>query len=388
MLDDLQIRINELARILGLPVSLTTPDLQSIVFSPHTGTVIDAVRSKSLLSRDTDEWVVRWFRHAGVGAVTYPVFVPGLPERQAMSRWVLPVHAGNRILGHICILDPDAQCTEAALADLSEQVAGIGRIMQNAEESARAAGINLRRLLVGSDNDKAAAARALFEREGRAADSWVIAVTASPTPAGQRRDEPSSHELHRPVSPRAGAEIVECRFEDHHAFLLEADDQPSIQALSELAPCCPEPIAAAGGPASDPLLLPRSYAQARGALRIASIRHTSPLLTQWQELGPIKVLALQEPEVLADIAHDKISGLMAAESELIDTVAHYLDHGRKPDLVADSLHIHRGTLYYRLRKFEDATGLDLESGTDRLTIQLSVEALRLLTAPKLHHGIT
>ena len=111
-------------------------------------------------------------------------------------------------------------------------------------------------------------------------------------------------------------------------------------------------------------------------------------MTAWNDLGPIKVLALQTPEVLADITHDKINALTPSDAELIDTVAHYLEQGRKPDLVANSLHIHRGTLYYRLRKFEDATGLNLESGSDRLTIQLSLEALKLLNAPKWQHALS
>jgi DNA-binding PucR family transcriptional regulator len=97
------------------------------------------------------------------------------------------------------------------------------------------------------------------------------------------------------------------------------------------------------------------------------------------------VLSLQNPDVLADAVDDRITAL-GSEAELLETVEYYLGHGRKPDLVADSLHIHRGTLYYRLRKFEDATGLDLDSGTDRLSIQLSLEALKLLRAPNWHHA--
>jgi hypothetical protein len=79
MIDDLQRRVNEVARQVGLPVSLTTPDLDSIVFSPHSGLIIDAVRSKSLLSRGTEEWVVRWFRQAGVGGSLDATIVPGIP---------------------------------------------------------------------------------------------------------------------------------------------------------------------------------------------------------------------------------------------------------------------------------------------------------------------
>lgn len=389
MLDDLQVRVNDVAQILGLPVSLTTPELQSIVFSPHSGAIIDAVRSKSLLSRDTDEWVVRWFRKAGVGGTTSPVFVPGIPEKEAMSRWVVPVHTGSRIIAYLCILDPDASCTVPALRALSGQIGEIGRIMQAAEESAIAAGAHLRRLLTGADSEKAAAAAELFDRGNRAAQSWVIAVTTMlDHPDHPQAAEDHAAEPMRGATLAAGAGIVTCRLEDHHAFLVEAaDNPPNVQVLADLTPCCPRPLAATGNPVHHPLLLARSYKQARGALHIASVQHTPSRMTTWKELGPIKVLALQTPEDLADITHDKISALTPLEAELVDTVAHYLEQGRKPDLVANSLHIHRGTLYYRLRKFQDSTGLNLESGSDRLTIQLSLEALKLLNAPKWQHAL-
>jgi hypothetical protein len=387
MLDDLQGRVNEFALLVGLPVSLTTPDLKSIVFSPHTGLIIDAVRSQSLLSRDTEEWVVRWFRKAGVGSTTGPVFVAGIPEKQAMSRWVVPVHAGSRIMAFLSILDPEGQCSETALAGLSEQVANIGRIMLASEESARVAGGRLRRALTADDNDRSTAVAELFGQLGRPAASWMIAVGTSIKDENGRPSASWSQVPSPPASFRIGGAVaVECRFENHHAFLLESRHHLDPDGLAALAPCCPHPLIGVGGPVQDPLLLGRSYRQALGALRAASVRKPALQAVAWTELGPIKVLSLQDPDVLEDAVHDKIAALSPAETELLETVDHYLDHGRKPDLVANSLHIHRGTLYYRLRKFEDATGLDLETGRDRLTIQLSLEALKLLRAPTWQHG--
>lgn len=388
MHDDLQTRVNELAQRVGLPVSLTTPELQSIVFSPHSGTIIDAVRSKSLLSRDTDEWVVRWFRKAGVGAASTPVFVPGIPEKQAMSRWVVPVHSGSRIIAYLCILDPTGSCTLSTLTALSEQVAEISRIMQTAEESAKAAGLHLRRLVAGTETERATAVTELFNRENRTAQSWIIAVSTTIDIEGHSPSAiDDAQEPSRGASVAAGAETITCRFEDHHAFLMEADRLPGVQVLADLTPCCSRPLVAIGSPTQNPLLLARSYTQACAALRAASVQPAPRRVTAWKDLEPIKVLSLQSPEDLADITHEKISTLALGEPELVDTVAHYLDQGRKPDLVANTLHIHRGTLYYRLRKFGDATGLNLESGTDRLTIQLSLEALKLLNAPKWRHAL-
>lgn len=386
MIDDLQRRVNEFARRVGLPVSLTTADLDSIVFSPHSGLIIDAVRSTSLLSRGTEEWVVRWFRQAGVGSTLEPVFVPGIPDKEAMSRWVVPVHSGGLILGYLCILDPEAMCDADMLGGFADQTAEIGRIMLDSEESARVARECLRRALTSHGPDQAEAVQQLWDQLGTRVHEWIIAV-------GTTVEGPSGLGLHGPktaANPRGRTRItesptVEYKFDDHHAFLLAGDSDIEPSVLADLAPCCPMMVVGAGGPVQDPLHLPRSYQQALGALRTASASTPIPHSTsRWSELSPIKVLSLQEPDVLADAVPGTIAAL-SSETELLETVEHYLDHGRKPDLVADSLHIHRGTLYYRLRKFEDATGLNLESGKDRLTIQLSLEALKLLRAPKWHH---
>lgn len=383
MFDDLQKRVNEIARQVGLPVSLTTPDLDSIVFSPHSGLIIDAVRSKSLLSRGTEEWVVRWFRKAGVGSSLEPTFVPGIPDKEAMSRWVVPVHSAGLILGYLSILDPDATCESSTLESVAEQASDIGRIMLDSEESARLAKDRLRRALTSPGPDQTAAVKELWDQLGTRVQDWVIAVGTSAQSTSSTGPHETKTAAARPGRARnPGALSIECKFEDHHAFLLAGDADVDPAILADLTPCCPTLVVGAGNPVEDPRHLPRSYQQALGALWTATTNGRGT--TRWSDLAPIKILSLQDPGVLADTVPGPIASL-GPDSELLETVDHYLDHGRKPDLVADSLHIHRGTLYYRLRKFEDATGLDLESGKDRLTIQLSLEALKLLRAPKWHH---
>jgi DNA-binding PucR family transcriptional regulator len=65
------------------------------------------------------------------------------------------------------------------------------------------------------------------------------------------------------------------------------------------------------------------------------------------------------------------------EVVLLDTVEVYLDGGASAARAAERLHIHRGTLYYRLRRFADLTGCDLEDGADRVLVHLALKAARL-----------
>ena len=63
---------------------------------------------------------------------------------------------------------------------------------------------------------------------------------------------------------------------------------------------------------------------------------------------------------------------MAAAAAAAGTAAAYLDHAGNVVRAAAELRIHRQTLYYRLQRIEELTGLDLADGRDRLTLHLAL----------------
>lgn len=77
------------------------------------------------------------------------------------------------------------------------------------------------------------------------------------------------------------------------------------------------------------------------------------------------------PGVLRLRAHDR-----QGRSELIRTLAVYLEYNNDPDTAAERLHIHRNTLYYRINKLQNDFGLDLKSGSQRMHILLTLELLK------------
>jgi DNA-binding PucR family transcriptional regulator len=62
---------------------------------------------------------------------------------------------------------------------------------------------------------------------------------------------------------------------------------------------------------------------------------------------------------------------------LTGTAEAWLDCAGSPQRAAARLCIHRQTLYYRLGRIEELTGLDLADGGDRLLLHLGVRAARL-----------
>ena len=58
--------------------------------------------------------------------------------------------------------------------------------------------------------------------------------------------------------------------------------------------------------------------------------------------------------------------------ELAATAAVYLDCAGNVARAAAELGVHRQTLYYRLGRIEEVTGLDLGKGQDRLALHLAL----------------
>ena len=55
----------------------------------------------------------------------------------------------------------------------------------------------------------------------------------------------------------------------------------------------------------------------------------------------------------------------------------YLTNINNPALCARNLHIHKNTLYYRINKICDMFDLDLNNGSLRMRLQLSLELLQM-----------
>ncbi|MGW1146869.1 helix-turn-helix domain-containing protein, partial [Streptomyces sp. NPDC002454] len=69
--------------------------------------------------------------------------------------------------------------------------------------------------------------------------------------------------------------------------------------------------------------------------------------------------------------------LAPAHRELARTAEVYLDRAGQAGRAAAELGIHRQTLYYRLSRVEQLTGLDLDDGEDRLLLHMALKAARL-----------
>ncbi len=75
--------------------------------------------------------------------------------------------------------------------------------------------------------------------------------------------------------------------------------------------------------------------------------------------------------------------LDAGHHEVVAALASYLEHAGNARAAAAALHLHRATLYHRLRRVERLCGVDLTLGEDRLRIHIALRMLRLAGRLKL-----
>jgi hypothetical protein len=137
-----------------------------------------------------------------------------------------------------------------------------------------------------------------------------------------------------------------------------------------------------GGPSPDVSQIPRSFSEALHALRIraGSIDHYG--VTRFDQLGIYRILdtAGGEPDLVGYV-DEWLGTLQRADdsrgSDLVQTLAHYLDHGGNYDSTSESLTIHRSTLRYRLKSIRQITGFDLADPETRLNLHVATRAWRL-----------
>lgn len=389
MAAEIQRCVDTIGEVLALPVSLTDIDLNSLRFSPHAEDQIDEVRRDSLLLRTTAPWVREWFAEYGVGRSTKPVRVEPHPDRDTMSRVVLPVTHRGLPLGLLSVLDPERRCGENDLARVRALVAELAALMYDEEADRLEVSRLLHELLTGGATARTRAIKGLEQTTGLKQDSECIVVTASGVDGPPKPPEDAEAPSASGRGSTTPAEIVQCQASDHHVFLLRADtfDQEPLDAqlrriVRVARGCCQAPVTGIG----EPVALPEastSYDQARAAMSAAArLDHLTDRVA-FADLGALRLLATRSDVELETAVDPRTRTLLdTRDDELLLTLSTYLDNGCDAAVTAAQVNVHRGTLYYRLRKAEGATGLDLSCGPDRLTLHLGLLAHRFVTSPR------
>lgn len=132
-------------------------------------------------------------------------------------------------------------------------------------------------------------------------------------------------------------------------------------------------VSAKGESTSSPEQIPRAYEQAQRALT-ARRQSTDPYgFIAYADLGVDRILALDgNADEVERLINDWLGDLLTYDdgqgTDLVPTLATYLDHGGKYDETARALSIHRNTLRYRLSRITEISGHDLADVETKLNL--------------------
>ncbi|MBT2438729.1 helix-turn-helix domain-containing protein, partial [Streptomyces sp. ISL-36] len=169
------------------------------------------------------------------------------------------------------------------------------------------------------------------------------------------------------TAPRALAALVRLRSADNLA--------PATAAANRLRDTAgPDAVAGIAEPRRGLPALDAAWHEAAASARAAIAQPALGPLARWAAIGPYRLLtglptAEPDPAVRALLA--------PSHGELARTAEVFLDHAGQAGRTAAALGIHRQTLYYRLSRVEQLTGLDLDAGEDRLLLHMALKAAKL-----------
>ncbi|MFI1838587.1 PucR family transcriptional regulator [Streptomyces olivaceoviridis] len=413
---DYQELVDEISELLGVPATLENRDFELIAFGAYDSedeldpTALDPVRTRSILTRRSTATVRAWFEGFGITRATGPVRIPPSPEAGVYrGRICLPVRHRGVVLGYVWLLDSDPGPTDAQLASALRVAGRIGALLADEAEAGAGLSRELRAVLTaerGWQRDMAVAE--LRTALGPRADGPHTLVCVAPWPSADPDDAPAARTIPHATalctlpwgaSGQSLALLVRLRTTESSTpalaaasrLLKEADGARGAAggaargAGARVAAAVAAGLTAGAGvtgcaagvgePRTGLTELGTVWQEASAAARAALAEPRFGPVAQWARIGAYRLLTALPPEA----AHDRVVGplLSPAHRELARTAEVYLDCAGQAGRTAAELGIHRQTLYYRLSRVEQLTGLDLDDGEDRLLLHMALKRARL-----------
>ncbi|HKA13214.1 MAG TPA: helix-turn-helix domain-containing protein [Candidatus Dormibacteraeota bacterium] len=401
MAGDLQALADSLGRRLERAVAIDDPHMRLLAYNSHYGHV-DPVRTASILHRKAPAAAIAWVNKLGIREATAPLRIAANPSLAMDARICAPIRCQGHLLGYVWLVDTDSPLTDEDLevADAAAQAAGeilhrerlLGELERGREREL------LRDLLSGEPQVSQHAAYELVEAKLLVPVRSVAVIVVRPVNAGRTLDDAALvsiglalDQVRRTVSPRHSLHLVR---PDHSLFLVGAD-APSLRpgGVAGLARQLADAVSAqlaedgkwstlVGVGETHPRLADAvvSYEQARQAARVAEIIASFRPVAMWSQLGIYRMLLRFPIEQLTSSAlHPGLLQLFReADAEtLVRTLERYFDLGCDARRTAADLCLHRASLYYRLHKIEQISGVSLRNGDDRLALHLGLKLARL-----------
>ncbi|GAA2400288.1 helix-turn-helix domain-containing protein [Streptomyces glaucosporus] len=415
MREDYQELIDEVTALLGTPATLENRDFGLIAFGAHGGDgddggedsaiLMDPVRTRSILQRRSTARVRAWFESFGITRAVEPVRIPPDPSAGVLrGRICVPVRHGGALLGYIWLLDDGAlDLADPRLAEVRAAADRIGALLAAEARAGARRGELLHTLITAAPGRRAATAELAGELGAVATGPLTVVAVV---PWGGEDGEGSGERIPAGVPGAvaacavSGAGLPPARAGGGLAVLvrlLSPGGLDPARAAAEQLLRSPHAggrggarqraaVAGIGAPCEGLAGVPGAWRQALSAARAARAEQRLGPVARWDRIGPYRMLAplTASPDGLPDDSSARLPDasvralLEPGRREMARTAEAFLDCAGQAGRTAALLGIHRQTLYYRLARVEQLTGLDLDDGEDRLLLHMALKAARLL----------
>src|SRR4051794_33392410 len=387
--DAIQVTVDRLAERLQRSVVINDASVHLLYASAHYGDE-DPVRIRAVLQREADSKVIGHVLAQGVSTWTTAGVIPPDEGLGLKARVCVPIRWRGDLLGLLMVMDADGSLTTGELAVISRTAQDVAPLIlpELRGEGDPAAGERtlldlvgptplLRRRALGDLAPHTEAERfgpvTVIELAAQGVTDRLVATHADMAlrAALTSRTRPGPRPRWHAVAD--GTAVV----------LLGADartyTEELLRRVHDLAAGRFTCVAGIGGPVAGLELAYESAQQARLARQAAAGILARPVAA-WDELGPYALLLrIPAEQRSARALPDELRRLLAVDPDrhLIETLWAYLESAGNGPAAAAALHIHRTTLYYRLGRIRDLTGLDLDDGRTRLTLHMGLAMLAL-----------
>ncbi len=408
---DMQDLVDSIADAVGAGVSVDDLTGHLVAYSAQRVDV-DRARVQAILRREVSADILDWERRHGVPAATAPVVLPADADLGLLARVCVPlIHEGVRT-GLLWVLLANDTDADAALAAVDRVRREIGALAAGHYEQVHPATTDLRareqplfaRACAGD-------ARALSELRagwettaGRLVQVHVLLCSDDTGAAGPatRQDRLArtqavlqcrpllyvvgdSHSALLTDIGRSARHLVRDASLAHRSTMAERDPGRSVVGTSEPFERLPD--------------LPRAHRQAVAAAQVAAVEPGRGPALAWADIGLYRFLAGPD-DAGPDSARPDDAGrddadrtwnapllrkLRAhdADGELAATLEAWYDRPGGAAEVAERLHLHRTTVYYRLERIRDILGVDPLDGWYRLELHAALKAQRWSRRPRI-----
>lgn len=396
--DDVQSVVDTLADRLGRSVAVDDPQLHLIAASRHFGDE-DDIRVRSVIDRKIPPELQRWVLGKGVADWKQPGRVTGDPDTGLAPRLCFPVRCNGMLLGFLWLIESGPATGGEPHPAVTEAAESIGlilyrRMVLNERRRSRVES-SLRMLLSPEKDDRYRAIDEIREEQLLAHSSHLVVLVAEadaePTGDTALALEAAAERMERRLPRGSVLTLVRGR----RAVVAVGGPRPlSDRAVRELAErfredfgrtTRPERTCAVGLSATVHGLeaVVDAHRQAGTAVRAAALLPVFGGIASWSSLGPFALLLrIDFDQLTQDLPFPGVGDLLGnPEHEvLVRSAEEFLDRAGDSSSTAEAMHVHRTTLYHRLKRVESITGLSLDDGMDRLTLHLALKMARINTA--------